>query len=251
MDLGLAGKGAIVTGASRGIGRATALTLAREGAHVAICARGKEALEATAADLRALGVKAHAQTCDLGKPDEIDAFLEGAYTSLGRVDALVNNASALSMGDQEGDWRTSFEVDLLGCVRASQKVVPWLREQGGGAIVHVSSTAALEGATPAPYSALKAALISFAKNQAIALAPENIRVNCVAPGCIEFPGGVWDEAHRNDPEFWAQMVATIPGGRMGTAEEVANVIVFALSEPASWVRGELLCVDGAQHKGNL
>ena len=120
----------VVTGASTGIGRATALLLAQEGAHVSICARGREALEATADELRALGVKVHAQTCDLGKPDEIDAFLEAAYTSLGRVDALVNNASALSMGDQEVDWRANFEVDVLGCVRASQKVIPWLREQG-------------------------------------------------------------------------------------------------------------------------
>ena len=117
--------------------------------------------------------------------------------------------------------------------------------------MHVSTTAALEGPTPPAYSALKAALISFSKNQAIELAPENIRVNCVAPGCIEFPGGLWASVHRDDPQAWARMVETIPGGRMGTAEEVADVIVFALSERASWLRGALLCVDGAQHKGNL
>ena len=92
---------------------------------------------------------------------------------------------------------------------------------------------------------------SFSKNQAIELAPENIRVNCVAPGCIEFPGGLWDEVHRNDPKSWQEMVATIPGGRMGTAEEVADVIVFAASERANWLRGALISVDGAQHKGNL
>lgn len=251
MDLGLAGKAAIVTGGSRGIGRATALRLASEGCHVAICARGAAELRAVAEQIRASGVKAFAATCDVRSAHSLDEFLEQAHTALGRIDALVNNASALAMGRDESDWRAGFEVDLLPCVRASQKVVPWLRQQGGGAIVHVSTTAALEGPTPPAYSALKAALISFSKNQAIELAPENIRVNCVAPGCTEFPGGLWASVHRDDPEAWAQMVATIPAGRMGTAEEVADVIVFALSERASWLRGALLCVDGAQHKGNL
>jgi 3-oxoacyl-[acyl-carrier protein] reductase len=251
VDLGLAGKGAIVTGGSRGIGRATALRLAQEGAHVAICARGEAELRRVAGEVAAFGVKCFASGCDVRDTRALDSFLERAHAALGRVDVLVNNASALSMGNAEADWSTSFEVDLMACVRASQKVVPWLRAQGGGAIVHVSTTAALEGPTPPPYSALKAALISFSKNQAIELAGQNIRVNCVAPGCIEFPGGLWDEVHRKDPETWKQMVATIPGGRMGTAEEVADVIAFAASERASWLRGALISVDGAQHKGNL
>jgi 3-oxoacyl-[acyl-carrier protein] reductase len=251
MDLGLAGKAAIVTGGSRGIGRATALRLAEEGAHVAICARGAAELRSVADDIRARGVKAFSAPVDVRDAAALDAFLEEAHAALGRVDALVNNASALAMGDAEDDWRTGFEVDLMPCVRASRKVVPWLERSGGGAIVHVSTTAALEGPTPPAYSALKAALISFSKNQAIELAPRHIRVNCVAPGCIEFPGGLWAEVHRDDPDAWASMVATIPGGRMGTAEEVADVIVFMLSERASWVRGALICVDGAQHKGNL
>jgi len=251
MNLGLAGKAAVVTGGSRGIGRATALRLAEEGCDVAICARGEAELRAVAAELRASGVEAFAASCDVRSAAALDAFLDQAHAALGRVDVLVNNASALAMGGAEADWHTSFEVDLLPCVRAGQKVIPWLRTQGGGAIVHVSTTAALEGPTPPAYSALKAALISFSKNQAIELAPENIRVNCVAPGCIEFPGGFWADVHRDDPEAWARMVATIPGGRMGTAEEVADVIVFAASERANWLRGALLCVDGAQHKGNL
>ncbi len=250
MDLGLAGKAAIVTGASRGIGRATALALAREGCHVALCARGAHELERAADEVRALGVKVWATRCDVGDAVALASFLDRAREALGRMDVLVNNASALAMGPTEEDWSTCFSVDLMGSVRASQHVAPWLREQGSGAIVHVSSTAALEGPTPVPYSALKAALISFAKNQAIELAPHGVRVNCVAPGCIDFPGGSWDAVHRDDPAFYAEMVATIPGGRMGTAEEVADVIVFAASERAGWVRGALLCVDGAQHKAN-
>ena len=251
MDLGLEGKAAIVTGASRGIGRATALAFAAEGCDVAVCARGEEALARTADAIRALGVRAFAQACDVSDADALAAFLDGARAALGRVDVLVNNASAIDMGAGEDAWKTGFEVDLLPPVRASERVLPWLRERGGGAIVHLSSTAALEAPTPPPYSALKAALISFAKNQAVALAPENVRVNTVAPGCIDFPGGMWDGIRREDPASYDAMVATIPGGRMGTDREVADVVVFVASERANWLRGALICVDGGQHKGNL
>jgi 3-oxoacyl-[acyl-carrier protein] reductase len=251
MDLGLAGKAVAVTGASRGIGRATALTFAQEGCHVAICARGAADLEATAEQLRAAGAKVHAATCDLADPGAVRRFLEGAHQAFGRLDVLVNNASALAMGNDDSAWRSGLAVDVLGSVRAADVVVPWMRAQGGGAIVYVSTTAALEAPSPPAYSALKAALISYAKNQAVELAPHGIRVNTVAPGCIDFPGGLWDQVRRSDPRFYESMVATIPSGRMGTDQEVANVVVFTASERASWLRGALISVDGGQHKGNL
>ena len=251
MDLGLEGKAAIVTGASRGIGRAIALTLASEGCDLAICARGAEALAEAADAIRARGAEVHAQACDVSDEAALEAFLDAARAALGRIDILVNNASAIDMGSDDSAWRTNFEIDVLAPVRASERVVPWLRERGGGAIVHLSSTAALEAPTPPPYSALKAALISFSKNQAVALAPENIRVNTVAPGCIDFPGGMWDEIHRQDSRAYDEMVATIPGGRMGTDQEVADVVAFVASERASWLRGALISVDGGQHKSNL
>ncbi len=240
-----------MTGGSRGIGRATALALAAEGCHIAICARAAEALQNTAGELCERGVKVHAEVCDVSDPAALDAFLEGARAALGGPDVLVNNASGFGISDDESSWKLGFEVDVMGSVRASWKVVPWLEEAGGGAIIHISSTAALEAPGSPPYSAMKAALISHSKNLAIALAPKGIRVNCVAPGSIEFPGGVWDQAKRGDRAVYDAMLATIPSGRMGTAEEVANAVVFLASPRASWITGAVLSVDGGQHKGNL
>ena len=251
MDLGLAHKSVIVCGASRGIGRAIARAFADEGSNIAICARADDALQATAAELCERGGKVCAQTADVSRPESLDSFLEAAKNTLGRVDVLVNNASALQSSDDEASWRASFDVDLMGTVRACRKVVPWLAEAGGGSIIHVSSTAALEAAGATAYSALKAALISHSKNLAIDLADVNIRVNTVAPGCIDFPDGHWDAIAKDDPERYEQVRASIPFGRLGTAEEVANAVVFLASERASWITGVCLSVDGGQHRGNL
>jgi len=251
MDLGLRGKVAVITGGSRGIGRATALTFAEEGAHVAICARGKEALEATAKELTAKGVKVHAQPADVSKAAELDAFLEATREALGRVDVLVNNSSGFGITDDEAGWKISFDVDMMASVRASWKVVPWMKAQGGGAILHISSTSALEAGSPPSYAAAKAALISHSKTLAVALAPAKIRVNTIAPGSIEFPGGVWEMIKKGNPAMYDGIKASIPWGRLGTAEEVANAVVFAASARASWITGVVLSVDGGQHKGNL
>ncbi len=251
MDLGLADKKVVVTGASRGIGRAIALGFADEGSHLGICARGEESLERTAGELRERGVKVHAAVCDVADPDALRAFLDSARNALGGVDVLVNNASALAFGDDDASWRAGFDVDVLACARATRQVVPWLEAAGGGSIVHISSTAALEAPGPASYSALKAALISLSKNQAVELAPRGIRVNCIAPGSIEFSGGVWAERKKNARSDYDRMLATIPAGRMGTPEEIAAAVVFVASPRASWITGAMLSVDGGQHKGNL
>jgi len=250
MDLGLAGKAAIITGGSRGIGRASALAFAREGCHVALCARGAEALETTAGEIRELGVKVHTQTCDVADPAALDSFLEGAHDALGRVDVLLNNASAFGVVDNDAAWEAGFRVDVMASVRASRKVIPWLAERGG-CIIHISTTAALEAPGALPYSAVKAALFSHSKNLAVALAAQKIRVNVVAPGSIEFPGGIWEQIKQTNRPMYDSMLGTIPAGRMGTAEEVADTVVFLASERASWVTGAVLSVDGAQHKGNL
>jgi 3-oxoacyl-[acyl-carrier protein] reductase len=251
MDLGLRGKAAVVTGASRGIGRAIALRLAEEGVGVAICARGEPALREAEAELRTRSVPVHAAVCDVANAEALDGFLDAARAKLGRLDILVNNPSGISFVDDEAAWQSTFNVDLLAAVRASWKVTPWMAEGGGGAIVHISSIAGLEAGFPPAYCAAKAALVSHAKSLAVALAPQKIRVNTVAPGSIEFAGGLWAQAKQGNPDFYNAILKTIPLGRMGSPEEVADVVAFLVSERASWVTGVCLAVDGGQHKANV
>ena len=252
MELGLRGKSAVVTGASKGIGRSIALRLAEEGAGVAICARGEPALRETEAELRARSVPVYAAVCDVGDPEALDRFLDSAHASLGRVDILVNNPSGIGFADDEATWQSTLNVDLMAAVRASWKVAPWIASAGGGAIIHISSIAGLEATGfPPAYCAAKAALISHSKSLAVALAPQHIRVNAVAPGSIEFAGGLWEQAKHGNPDFYNAVLNTIPWGRMGTPDEVADVVAFLVSERASWVTGDCIVIDGAQHKANL
>ena len=251
MDLGIEKKVAVVIAASRGIGKATALGLAREGCAVAICARGADGLATAHAEIEALGVPTFSRTCDVGNLEALRGFLDQARAELGSVDILVNNASAFSFGSEVQDWERSFSIDLIASVQATEHVLPWMLASGGGAIVHVSSTAALEAPGPPAYSALKAALLSHAKNVAVAHARNGIRINCVTPGAVEFPGGIWEGAKQNQPDAYQGMLATIPAGRMVSDTEVADAIIFAASERASGMTGAVLSVDLAQHKGNL
>jgi 3-oxoacyl-[acyl-carrier protein] reductase len=250
MDLGLTGKRCIVLGASRGIGRAIAQGLATEGANVAICARDAEALSKAAEDLRTLGVHVHEERCDIADPGSLTAFLDGARAALGGVDVLVHNASALAVGPDLAAWDASLRIDLMAAVHACERVLPWMAEAGGGSILLVSSISGLE-ASPSDdyaYTTVKAALIAYAKKLAIAQAGRGIRVNAVAPGSVEFPGGFWDNIRSVQPALHERVLGSIPAGRMGTPEEVADVAVFLCSQRAGWVTGECVAVDGGQHK---
>lgn len=249
MDLGLAGKNVVVTGGSRGIGRASALEFAAEGANVAICARSQDALDSTAAELAAIGVKCYAATCDVGDAGALKTFLNDANSTLGGTDILVNNPSGFGMTDDEDGWEASLNVDMMATVRASWQVVPWMQSAGGGSIVHISSISALESGSPPAYAAAKAGLIAHAKTMAAELASQNIRINTIAPGSIEFPGGVWDMVKQHNRPTYDATLANCPVGRMGTAEEVAAAVVFVASPKAQWVSGAVLVVDGVQHKG--
>ncbi len=251
MDLGLHGKCAVVTGASKGIGRAIALRLAEEGANLAICARGEPALRVTESELRSHGVNVCAVACDVGDQAALDRFLEAARESLGQVNILVNNTTAFGVADDPSGWQASLNVDLMSAVRATWKVVPWMSASGGGVVIHISSISGLEAGSPPAYAAAKAALISHAKTLAVALAPQKIRVNAVAPGSIEFPDGGWDRMKQSNRDFYDTVLKTIPWGRMGTPEEVADVVTFLASDRASWITGACVTVDGGQHKGNL
>ena len=251
MNLELEGRGCIVIGGSRGIGRAIALGLASEGANVAICARAETPLRETKAALMEKGVRAHAEVCDVADPAALAGFLEGARRALGGVDVLVHNASALAVGPELADWEASLQVDLMGAVRACEQVVPWMAEAGGGSILFVSSISGLE-ADPAPdygYTAAKAALIAHAKKLAVMHAPRGVRVNAIAPGSTDFPGGIWAMVKEQQPQLYESVRASIPWGRLATPEEIANVAVFLVSPRASWVVGECVSVDGGQHRG--
>lgn len=251
MDLGLKGKHAIITGGSKGIGRSIALNLAKEGVNVAICARGKDALKKTEKELLKKGVKVIALTCDVGNTEQLDVFLDQVKDQFKTVDILVNNVSALSLGDDYSDWETSINVDLLGSVRAARKVIPWMLDAVSGNILFISSGSGLEAGSPPAYAAVKAAIISYSKTIAIQLAPKNIRVNTLAPGSVEFPDGLWELTKTQNQPFYDKILSTIPSGRMGTPDEVGKVATFIVSPCASWVVGTCLAVDGGQHKANL
>jgi len=245
-----AGRRVLVAGGSRGIGRGVALAFAAAGASVSICARGAESLEATRAEIAAHGVAAHASVCDLGDAAQIDTWVNAAAHALGGIDVLVNNASAFGPGDTEEGWIASLGVDVQAVVRASRTALPWLERGTAPSIVNVSSISAMRPSTRTPaYGAAKAAVVHYTGSQAAAWARKGIRVNCVAPGSIEFPGGTWDKRKSSDPELYKRIHASIPFGRLGTVEEVADLVLFLASDRARWVTGQTIAVDGGQLLG--
>jgi 3-oxoacyl-[acyl-carrier protein] reductase len=253
LDLGLKGKAAIVTGGSRGIGRSIALALADEGCSVAICARGEDALRKTEAEIRDRGVEAYAAALDLNDAAAIDAFVAGAAANLGRLDVLVNNVGGTARGDtDEAVWQGTFDINLMAAIRATNAVLPHMRAQGAGAIIHITSIFGRESGGGAPYNAMKSAMNSHAKSLALQLAPEGIRVNAVAPGSVQHPGGSWDRRVKEDPEGMKRFVEqNIPSGRFGAPEEIADVVVFLASQRARWVTGACINVDGGQSRSNI
>ena len=246
----LTGRRAVIMGGSRGIGRAVALAFAQVGASVAICARGAEALEATRRELEAAGVQAYAAQADLAQPDDITRFVTDAAQALGGINILVNNASGFGAADDEEGWAASIDIDLMATVRASHAAVSFMELASEPAIVNVSSISAMRATKRAmPYGAIKAAVIHYTASQARSLAARGIRVNAVAPGSIEFPGGTWERRRTDEPELYNATLAQIPFGRMGAPDEVAEVVLFLASARARWVTGQTIVVDGGQLLG--
>lgn len=249
MDLRLKGKRAIVTGASRGIGRAIAEAFASEGVDVAICARGEAGVEALVADLKSKGVAAYGAAVDIADGARLKAWISEAAGQLGGLDILVTNASALTRAASEADWKQMFEVDLMGAVRALEAARPHLedaaRQSGDAAMIITSSVSAAETSAPSAYGALKAALIHFAKGVAREGAPRGLRCNVVSPGTIYFKGGVWGNAEAQAPDFFKMMVSRNPTGRMGSPEEIAAATVFLASPVSAFTTGINMVIDGA------
>jgi 3-oxoacyl-[acyl-carrier protein] reductase len=250
MQIDMTGRRVFVAGGSRGIGRSIALAYAEAGAAVAICARGADALGATRDELAAFGHPVYAAACDLADQAAIARTIPEAAEALGGLDILVNNATAGGGGDDEAGWEGSLSVDLLAVVRASRCALPYLLRAEGGSIVNIASGSGLNPSVRTPaYGAAKAAVIHYTRTQAATLAKQGIRVNCVAPGSIEFPGGSWERRRTEDPALYNQILGSMPWGRLGHPEEVAAVVLFLTSPLASWVTAQIVSVNGGQGFG--
>ena len=255
MDLGLEGKVALVTGASRGLGRACAHSLAAEGCKLAICARNQEGLKTTAGEIEQLGAEVMAVPLDVTESESAGIFVEETLGRFGRIDVLVNNVGGGRRNwfedTSDGEWDEYLNLNLTSHVRFSRSVIPHMKRQQSGVMIFVSSVFGREsgGATLSVYNTTKSALISLAKVLSLELAGEGVRVLSVAPGSIRFPGGNWDQRSRRDPKGIARYVEqNLPLGRFGSAEEVGDVVAFLASEKASLITGACINIDGGQSR---
>lgn len=245
MDLGLKGLKAILAGATKGIGRATAEALAAEGCDVAVCARGVEGVDATVASLKAKGVKAFGDAVDIADADAYKAWVARAAEALGGCDIFISFASAGGGPASEKAWKAVFDLDLLATYRGIEAALPYLEKSKAGSIIAVSSTAAVEEFLgPQAYNAIKAAVINYASALSQQLAPKQIRVNTVSPGPVFIEGGSWDRIKTHMTPLYDHTVKTVPMGRLGTGEEVANAIVFMASPACQFMTGANVVIDG-------
>src|SRR5438105_9918752 len=250
MDLGLRGKVAIVSGSSRGIGRAIASSLADEGARLVVNARGSESLTAFADGLTARGADVLAVAADVTLPGGCQQVFDVTMQRFNQVDILVNNVgggAATSVTAADSEWQAALDLTFWPSLRLTRLVVPVMQRQRNGVVVMIASIYGREAGGRLGYQVVKSAEISLAKGLARELAPDNVRVVSVAPGSILFPGGSWWRRQQEEPEAMAEFVRReMPLGRFGAPEEVASVVTFLCSDRASLVTGASVPVDGCQ-----
>ena len=255
MDLGLTGKVAMVSGASRGLGRAMAHALADEGMHLSVCARTRDALNEAVAELSRPG-SAAGFVGDVTRPEDAQKWVDETVARFGGVDVLVNNAGAARPGTlaelPESAWQQEFDLNLFAPVRLARLCAAHMERRGGGSIINIGSIYGRESGGPLTYNASKAALHSFTKMLAREFAPKKIRVNTIAPGSILAPGGIWEQSFRENPAFEKDFIShEMPAGRLGRPDEVAYAVVMLASPRASWITGANIAVDGAQGRSIL
>lgn len=249
MDLGLRGKRALVTGATKGIGRAIIDTLAAEGCDIALCARSEDEVEATVRELKAKGVNVSGAAVNVRDAEAYKAWLEASVEALGGCDIFVPNVSAGGGMDSEKNWWKCFEIDVLHTVRGCEQLIPHLEKSGHGSIVIISSTNAVETFyVPMAYNAMKAALITYSKQLSQFIGRKNIRVNTVSPGPIYFEGGAWEMIKSTNQKMYEATLRAMPNGRFGSPEEVARVVAFLASPASSIVTGSNLVADNGYTK---
>ena len=250
MDLGLKGKVAMITGASKGLGRATAKALGEEGVKLSICARGEAALNDAAAEFRKLGCETFAMAADVTKAADMEKWVAETAARLGGIDILVNNAGGARVGSlaelSEEAWRESFELNFFSAVRLARLAADKMQPRGG-VIINISSIYGRESGGPLAYNSSKAAMISFTKMLAREMAAKNVRVNSIAPGSIQYPGGSWERRFKENPAFERDFIShEMPAGRLGRPDEIGYAVVMMASPKASWINGACIPVDGAQ-----
>ena len=246
MDLGLRGKKAIVTGATKGIGRAIVELLATEGCDIGLCSRTEEDVQETLAALKSKGVEAVGDVVNVRDGDAYKAWLEKTVEQLGGCDIFVPNVSAGGGADSERNWYKNFEIDVMHTVRGCETLMPHLQKSGAGAVVILASTNALETfGIPQAFNAMKGALIIYGKQLSQVVARDGVRVNMVSPGPVQFEGGAWEVIQNTIPKLYDKALAQMPTRRMGEPEEVARIVAFLASPAASLICGSnVVCDNG-------